>query len=270
MNKIIFSIYFLISLFTLSIKSASSFYIDVNNSYEKYEHLLEVDNASYSIILVKGEYNNKLYLGLYFSPNNMYEYEMRLKINNSIKQVNTNLKRNDIYAVFIDISENDIVELLLYHNNKYTPLFNQDIYTISKQFSNVGMNNGSEVTFLKNHVNYNDKVIFYGIAIFLGIGALVIILVFALVKKGQFRPKEKKSVAIKAKVSDVSRDNTTNIAIKSFDLEQYLYDRYGNFPLNKLLLEEKKELMTNLIQLLDENKITKQQYEGVIVCLWKQ
>jgi hypothetical protein len=276
----------LISLLLFSLLGTSgSFFANVEQAYESYNTIINIENASYTLIVVEGVIDEQPRVGIYFSPVRAGSYSLYIVKGKQRYKIKGETKRGDIIAPIVDLKTQTAYEIAIFdHNGLYQTLAVPTNFVVELQetYDFTGLGEGYDVAKLQADVSYG-KLIFYIVLAIVALGAIMIIVRFKIAKKGAFSsPKYKPN-----QVVDSYEQPTTNefiddrtygtheetvleeqAQIASFDVEGYLFTQGFGSDFKTLSENDKTKVMLELMRLKASGKIDQNTYNRYTTKLW--
>lgn len=254
-----------------------------------YGYYMQVENASndyFSMIVVKGIYNDKASYGISFTSTKQAEYYLLIKTSGYTYKLITD-SNQDSSAIAIDATFN--IELFVYDKDDRLQSYTKELESFKNNEVDTssyikGSNEGREFSALKLYSpksNYYEAIIYVILSV---ICLSVIILTILFVKKkGMFDKQKRKEGVINMRelVEEETRDTENNDYVEIVkeveeknemvsDIKAYLRD-LGYITEYAILSEEdKNRIMLELIKLKNSNKINVDKYYEETYELWKK
>lgn len=308
MKKISIVIAFLILLIVPFSVKADEFNDEVKDAYEVYIELYNFKTPNYELRVIKGIANDTPSYGIYFFSEEANKYQLVLESKDKEYNIKSFNNRGDIKA--LAIKEINISYILKIYSNGKEQHLGEDVtikpFTEGEFLSNnnliKGNDKGCKVTNLSNVSEFKIEYLMVGSS-FVILGCVLIIYVFAKMKKGKFDKEKRKEgvfdfkefitreieekeinefeiINIEAEKEEKEEETVREIYSKvgrydedeksNFSIETYLQDK-GFVTNYKIASEdEKRSIMLELMRLRDEAKITNDEYLEEAYRLWKE
>jgi len=291
-----------------SVDKEMSFLEEVDKGYQYYEQYDQLSNDEFSVLIVKGIYNDKASYGVIFTSNVEKKYYALIEINDVTYRLEQD-ERGDSKAIAIESTYS--MNLLIY--DKKDKL--QDIEFMLERFrgesydttlSTKGQGEGTEFSTLTQYI---PKFEFFDIFVYLLIGVIIttslLTLILFIKKKGMFNKEKRKEGILsikdilsketddlievdyleninstisnsdldnKEKLSEDIATDISNEPTKQLikDIKAYLRDKGYITEYNALSEDEKNKIMLELMSLKDKGLIDLNDYYEESAELWKK
>lgn len=294
MRKILVVFLLIINLLGLPSPLLDEFNNNINNGYEKYAIISDIDNQYYHFKVIQGINKQKMSFGVLLYNYDAKSHIIEIIINDnkynlsktkrgdfSIEAIRFN---DDIITINVLDEKQSIRQSVVLHNE----LSNE--YTLQN-----GLNKG--IKFSNVIRNISNQLLLTFIFLSVIIICLIIIVVLAITKKGMFNPERRKKdvfnlrelidnytkeapstfdnvILEEEKVDDKKevykriRDYEDDDEI-SIDVENILMTKGYNINYDIISMEEKNKIMLELMRMRDFKEITLEQYKEEVIKLWK-
>lgn len=292
-----------------SIALFDSFDGDVDQGYTSYTIIDEYENTYFRIKIIQGIESNRVLFGVVLFNAQARSHEMQVVIDNQAYMIPKNT-RGDYYAPAIqakgDVEIQVVDEIGNIRYRKEIVLLSEDDFTSAHSNILTGQSQGIALTSLRRYTNISGLTLLAIIFGTITIISLGIIILMVILKRGIFHPDRQlnevfqyrdfiTSLEKEEQQRDVVEQN--NIQKKEeekeetkiinlypymreyddeddyegqMDITKYLREKGYNTNYKQATVEEKNDIMLELMKMRDFHDITEEQYKKEVIKLWSK